>query len=82
MAFVSETRNGEKPSSLSRLRRREANDYRLIYLASFSVFLAVICLTRLLRGLGLIEGGSVRQNHSILEEAKAAANTCVPFAFR
>ena len=60
---------------------RDALDFRLIYIASFIIFLASAALGRLMpwRWLGWSSGSHRRG--SIVGEARAAANTFTPFAF-
>lgn len=58
-------------------RQRETLQFRLIYLVSFMVFLLAAIVGRL-------APGAWRRGHrgkSIFGEAKAAANTVVPFVF-
>jgi hypothetical protein len=60
-------------------RRQEALEYRLVYLAGFVVFLAAAVVARLL------PAGQRRRSpgrdRSIVGEARAAADTFIPFAF-
>jgi hypothetical protein len=60
---------------------RDAIEFRLIYIASFTIFLAGAAIERLMpwRWLALWSGS--RRRGSIIGEAKAAANTFTPFAF-
>jgi hypothetical protein len=60
---------------LSKVRRKEAIEFRLLYGAAFLVFLVAAGLSR------LAPGAQGRARRSILGEARAAANTCLPFAF-
>jgi hypothetical protein len=59
-------------------RQQEALEYRLVYLAGFAVFLAVAVATRLLPAGRRRSPG---RDRSIVGEARAAANTFIPFAF-
>jgi hypothetical protein len=61
-----------------RERQQEALEYRLVYLAGFAVFLAVAVATRLLPGR---QRHPQRRRRSIVGEARAAADTFIPFAF-
>jgi hypothetical protein len=65
--------------SVGRPRRQEATEFRLIFMASFVIFLMVAIVERFLpsqwRPLGA-EG-----HKSIIGEARTAARTFVPFAF-
>ena len=60
---------------------RDAIDFRLIYIASFSIFFASAVVGRLMpwRWPGWLSRSHRRG--SIISEAKAAANTFTPFAF-
>jgi hypothetical protein len=64
---------------MARPRKQEATEFRLIFVASFAIFLMVAIVERFLpsqwRQLGA-DG-----NKSIIGEARAAARTFVPFAF-
>jgi hypothetical protein len=60
----------------ARHRANEARDFRLMFSLAFLLFLAAGALKRLASPLG---GGARRK--SLIAEAKAAANTCLPFAF-
>lgn len=61
-----------------RPRKSEAGEFRLIYLASFAIFLVVGLVARFLPEpwRPYPAGGK-----SLIGEAKAAADTFVPFAF-
>ena len=59
----------------ARIRAREAKEFRLMFLATFPLFLAAGLVTR---ALSSRRGG---QRKSVIAEARAAANTCIPFAF-
>lgn len=65
-----------------RSRRMDRVEFRLLMLLTFPFFLAVTCLSRLVRdradpgpGHGPVHGGSV------FAEARAAAASAIPFAF-
>ncbi len=57
------------------IRAREAKEFRLIFLATFPLFLAAGLVTRAFSRRGS------SQRKSVFAEARAAANTCIPFAF-
>ena len=57
------------------IRAREAKEFRLMFLATFPLFLAAGVVTR------AFSRGNARQRKSVFAEARAAANTCIPFAF-
>ncbi len=61
----------------SRDRRGEQLEYRLIVAMTFPVFLAVAIVKSILR-IGRPASGPRR---SLIEEARTAANTTIPFAF-
>jgi hypothetical protein len=61
----------------SRDRRGEQLEYRLIVALTFPVFLGVAMVESILR-LGRPASGPRR---SLIEEARTAANTTIPFAF-
>jgi hypothetical protein len=61
----------------SRARRGEQLEYRLIVAMTFPVFLAVAMVKSVLR-IGRPASGPRR---SLIEEARTAANTTIPFAF-
>lgn len=61
----------------SRARRGEQLEYRLIVAMTFPVFLGVAVVKSILR-LGRPASGPRR---SLIEEARTAANTTIPFAF-
>jgi NaMN:DMB phosphoribosyltransferase len=75
MAVVMSAGGGLPPRAA---RRQEALEYRLVYLAGFAVFLAVAVATRLLPGR---QRHPQRRRRSIVGEARAAADTFIPFAF-
>ncbi len=58
------------------IRAREAKEFRLMFLATFPLFLAAGLVTR-----ALSPRRSNSQRKSVFAEARAAANTCIPFAF-
>lgn len=60
----------------SRARQQEAWEYRLLFAACFPVFLTAAVAARLLPGQR-----RGRYRLSILGEARAAANTLIPYAF-
>jgi len=57
------------------IRAREAKEFRLMFLATFPLFLAAGLVTR------AFSRRDPRQRKSVFAEARAAANTCIPFAF-
>lgn len=61
------------PSRRAR-RRGEEIEFRLIYAAAFPLFLAAAVLGRLARPMA-------ERRRSIIAEARAAADTVLPFAF-
>ncbi len=67
--------------SLSRLKKREAVEFRLLFLLTFPVFLAAAVLSRIIPGQRRSRAGGGHTGRSVIAEAKAAANTCIPFAF-
>ena len=62
--------------SHAHIRAREAKEFRLIFLATFPLFLIAGVVARAL---------SRRHGHrpwnTVISEARAAANTCIPFVF-
>jgi hypothetical protein len=76
MAIASEPRAGE----MMKLRRREALEYRLIFFLSFAFFLVAVLVARLVPWSQKARPG-FKGNRSIISEARAAAHTCIPFAF-
>ncbi len=74
MAFTMDNR----PKSLSKFKRTESLEFRLIFAAAFAVFLVAATVERLLP-LGWFKRGQSRK--SIIEQAKEAANTCAAYAF-
>jgi len=70
--------------SMAQQRRRRRREFRLIFAVCFPFFLVAAILARLLpvRGRTFGEAGErPARRGSIFEEAKAAANTTIPFAF-
>lgn len=65
--------------SRSRWASTETAESRLIFLVSFPVFLAAALLSRLLPPS--VRPGFAAGGRSVVAEARAAANTCIPFAF-
>ncbi len=60
-------------------RSREEGEFRLIFLASFALFLFAALISRAMPwNWGKPRPGQPR---SIIAEARAAANTAIPFAF-
>ena len=60
---------------LSRLRAREATEFRALFVAAFPLFLAAGLVKRAL------PSQTPGKRKSVIAEARAAANTCIPFAF-
>jgi hypothetical protein len=58
------------------IRAREAKEFRLMFIATFPLFLAAGLFSR-----ALFPGRSANRRKSIFAEARAAANICIPFAF-
>jgi len=63
-------------SSHARMRAKEAQEFRLIFIATFPLFLAAGLVKRAVSP----RRGAARRK-SVFAEARAAANTCIPFAF-
>lgn len=74
MAFTMDSR----PKTLSKFKRAESLEFRLIFIAAFAVFLVTATVERLLP-ITWFKAGRKRQ--SIIEQAKEAANTCAAYAF-
>lgn len=75
MAHITDTSTAWTRQCLSDRRQ-----YRLLFALCFSILLVVALATRLLpRGLRPL--GSARQRMSVLEEARAATDQFLPFAF-
>jgi hypothetical protein len=71
-----------EPSGLpSRTRKAQEGEFRLIFLASFVIFLLAGIVARLLPPRWRRRVPGQVGYESIFGEAKAAANTFVPFAF-
>ncbi|MFT4077922.1 hypothetical protein [Rhodomicrobium lacus] len=60
----------------ARIRAREAQEFRLMFIATFPLFLAAGLVKRAVSP----RRGAARRK-SVFAEARAAANTCIPFAF-
>jgi len=60
----------------ARIRAREAKEFQLIFLATFPLFLVAGLVKR-----ALSPRRDSSQRKSVFAEARAAANTCIPFAF-
>jgi hypothetical protein len=65
----------------SRLRKEEAGEFRLIFVASFVIFLLVGLVSRFLPEHWRPVPAGLEGGKSLIGEARAAANTFVPFAF-
>lgn len=65
--------------SLARQGKDDAREFRLIFAVSFPVFLVAALVARLLPWHG--RGAPAARRPSIIEEARIAANTSIPFAF-
>jgi hypothetical protein len=65
-------------SSMSRPRKPETTEFRLIFTVSFVIFLMVAIVERFLPSQWR---GHAAGDKSIFGEAREAANTFVPFAF-
>jgi hypothetical protein len=79
---------GIRSSSLSWSRADEAKapadetkQFQLIFAFSFVLFLAIVAMTRLLGPRWRLWPSSTEGRQSIIQEARAAANTFIPFAF-
>lgn len=77
MAIASEPRAGE----MMKLRRREVLEYRLIFFLSFAFFLVAVLVARLVPWSSQRVRPGFKGHRSIISEARAAAHTCIPFAF-
>jgi hypothetical protein len=60
----------------ARIRARENREFRAIFVTTFPLFLAVGMVTR---AFAWRRAPSARM--SVIAEARAAANRCIPFAF-
>ncbi len=58
------------------IRAREAKEFRLMFLVTFPLFLVLGLV-----GRAVSTRGDASKRKSIIAEARAAANTCIPFAF-
>lgn len=65
--------------SLSKIKRAESIEFRLIFIAAFAVFLVAATVERLLPTSWFKRNASRRE--SIFKQAKDAANTCAAYAF-
>ncbi len=61
---------------LARIRAKEATEFRVMFVATYPLFLAAGLLTR-----AISRNQASASRKSVFAEAKAAANTCIPFAF-
>lgn len=77
MASLAVTSGG----SLSRARREEAWDFRLIFATSFAIFLVAAVVGRLLPWRWSPRPAGRAGSKSVIAEARATTNTFVPFAF-
>ncbi len=68
-------------SQINEVNIREARQFRLLYVVCFMLFLMVALAGRIIptKWRNKITGTTVKR--SVIGEAKAAANTIVPFAF-
>lgn len=64
---------------LARLNRSEQASFRRIYIASFPLFLAAAVIARLVAPLAA--GRTAGARRSVFGEAKALADSTIPFAF-
>lgn len=67
--------------TVARVRADEAIEFRLIFLVCFTVFLVAALVARCLPRHWRPYPPGPRGSRSIIDEAKTAANECVPFAF-
>lgn len=65
----------------ARLRADEAKEYRLLFMASFVIFLIVAVVARLLPPQWRPYPLGAEGSRSIINEAKTAANTFIPLVF-
>jgi hypothetical protein len=68
-------------TSRSRLRQKEAIEFRLLFTVTFTVFLMAAAVSRLLPADWRPLPPQAGADRSIIGEAKAAANMIVPYAF-
>lgn len=62
-------------------RRREASEYRLVFLLTYPLFLVASLLGRLHRGRNYFVSSRTARRGSVFVEAKALANATIPYAF-
>ena len=62
-------------------RRAEQREYRLICVVAYPLFLAAVIVERLLSLVGLVDARPAPRRN-VFSEARAAAASCIPFAFR
>lgn len=62
-------------------RRAEQREYRLICILAYPLFLLAVVIERLLGLVGLVEAPRTPRRN-VFSEARAAARSCIPFAFR
>ena len=72
----------EKHSSYRRRRREEAREYRLIFCLIYPQLLAVAIVGRLFLLISGRPPASSEPRRSVFAEAKVAAASCIPFAFK
>ena len=58
------------------IRAREAKEFRLMFIATFPLFLAAGVAARVFSA-----PGKRRKWKTVFAEARTSANTCIPFAF-
>ncbi|MBK1624324.1 MULTISPECIES: hypothetical protein [Hyphomicrobiales] len=68
-------------SNVALLRSKEERDFRLIVMVSFAFFLVVCIIARLLPPQWRPFPPGPNGRRSVIEEARVAANTTIPFAF-
>lgn len=73
--------NQQSNGSMSRARQAELWQFRLIFMMAFFIFLVVAIIARLLPRQWRPGSAGELSHKSIIDEAKAAASTVVPFAF-
>lgn len=74
-AMVHEVRSEKKR------RKDETFEYRLLMALAYTVFLVGAVVRRVLRPLGVRPATVGQQRQSVFGEARAQAESCVPFAF-
>lgn len=62
-------------------RRAERREYRLICMVAYPLFLAAVIVDRLMAMAGIVETAPAPRRN-VFSEARAAARSCIPFAFR